>query len=151
MKTLTIAPGPHINDWFVAAKLTPHSAELPGHAAECQTMAACLIRPHQGTVRSDGVPVVGGGQASRRETLGRAAIVGWAEVITPTAKQLVGIVLAIAIAFVSAGAFGISAAEHSATQVPTKHFTTSNGDFRLDDHQRLRRILLGQGIELPLR
>ena len=81
-----------------------------------------------------------------------APIVGWAEVITPTAKQLVGIVLAIAMAFVSAAAFGISAAEHSATQVPTKHFTTSNGDFRLADHQRLRKILLGQeGIELPLR
>lgn len=150
MKTLTIAPGPHINAWFVTAKLTSH--EFRVHAAECQKMAACLVRPHQGTVRSDGVPVVGGGQASRRKTLGRAAIVGWAEVITPTAKQLVGIVLAIAIAFVSAGAFGISAAEHSSTQVPTKHFTTSNGDFRLADHQRLRKMLLGQeGIELPLR
>ena len=69
----------------------------------------------------------------------------------PTVKQSIGISIAIAMAFVSAGAFGISAAEHSATQVPTKHFTTSKNDFRLDDHQRLRRILLGQGIELPLR
>ncbi len=144
--------GPHINDWFVTAKLTPHSAEFRAHAAECQKIAACLVRPHQGTVRSDGVPVVRGGRASRRETLGRAVIIGWTEVITPTAKQLVGIVLAIAIAIVGAGAFGISAAECSATQVPTNHFTTSKADFRLDDHQRLRKMLLGQeGIELPLR
>jgi hypothetical protein len=151
MKTLTIA-GPYINDWFVTAKLTPHSEEFRANAAECQKMAACLVRPHQGTVRSDGVPVVRGGRASRRETLGRAVIVGWAEVITPIAKQLVGIVLAIAMAFVSASAFGISAVEHSTSQVPTNRFTPSKADFRLADHQRLRRILLGQeGIELPLR
>jgi hypothetical protein len=142
MKTLTIAPGPHINDWFVTAKLTPHSAEFRAHAAECQKMAACLVRPHQGTVRSAGASVVGGRRASRREALGRA-----------TVKQLVGIAIAIAMAFVSASAFGISAAEHSATQVPTNHFTTSKAaDFRLADHQRLRSILLGHdGIELPLR
>jgi len=125
MKTLTIAPGPHINAWFVTAKLTSH--EFRAHAAECQKMAACLVRPHQGTVRSDDVPVVGGGQSSRRETLDRAALVGWAEVITPTAKQLVGIVLAIAIAIVSASAFGINAAEHSATQVPTKQLHDFKG------------------------
>ena len=151
MKTLTIAPEPHINDWFVTAKLTPPSEEFRAHEAECQKMAASLVRSHQGIVRSDRVPVVRGGRASRRETLGRAVIVGWAEVITLTVKQLVEIVIAIAIAIVGAGAFGISAAEHS-TQVPTNHFTTSKTDSRLADHQRLRKMLLGQeGIELPLR
>ena len=152
MKTLTIAPGPHINDWFVTTKLTPHSAEFRAHAAECQKIAACLVRPHQGTVRSTGASVVGSDRARRREALGRAVIVGWTEVTMPTVKQLVGIAIAIAMAFVSASAFGISAAEHSATQVPTNHFATSKADFRLADHQRLRRILLGQeGIELPLK
>ena len=49
MKTLTIAPRPYINDCFVTAKLTPHSEELRAHAAECQKMAACLVRLDQGT------------------------------------------------------------------------------------------------------
>jgi hypothetical protein len=120
VKTLTIAPAPHINAWFGTTKLTPHSAEFRAHVAECHKIAACLVRPHQRTV-----PVVGGGRA--RETLGRAVIVGWTEVITPTAKQLVGIVLAIAIAIVSASAFGINAAEHSATQVPTKQLHDFKG------------------------
>ncbi len=70
----------------------------------------------------------------------------------PTVKRLVGIAIAIAIAFVGASACGISAVEHSATQVPANRFTPSKADFWLDDHQQLRKILLGQeGIELPLR
>ena len=74
------------------------------------------------------------------------------EVITPTVKQLAGSAIAIAMAIMGAGAFGISAVEHSATQVSTNRFTPSKADFRLDDHQRLRKMLLGQeGIELPLR
>jgi hypothetical protein len=74
------------------------------------------------------------------------------EVIMPTVKRLVGIAIAIAMAIVGAGAFGISAIEHSATQVPTNRFTPSKADFRLDDHQRLRKMLPGQeGIELPPR
>jgi hypothetical protein len=70
----------------------------------------------------------------------------------PTVKQLVGIGIAIAMAFVSASAFGISAVEHSAPQVPTNRFTPSKAEFRLDDHQQLRKMLLGrEGVELPLR
>ena len=57
MKTLIIAPGPHLNDCFVTAKLTPQSEEIRAHAAECQKMAACLVRPHQGTVPNDGARV----------------------------------------------------------------------------------------------
>jgi hypothetical protein len=41
MKTLIIAPGPHINDCFVTAKLTPQSEEFRAHAAECHEIAAC--------------------------------------------------------------------------------------------------------------
>ena len=70
----------------------------------------------------------------------------------PTVKQLVGIAIVIAAAIVGAGVVGISAIEHSATQVPTNRFTPSKADFGLNDHQRLRKMLLGQeGIELPLR
>ena len=74
----------------------------------------------------------------------------------PTVKQLVVIAIAIAAAIVGAGAVGIGAIEHSATkdatQVRTNRFTPSKADFRLNDHQRLRKILLGQEhIELPLR
>ena len=70
----------------------------------------------------------------------------------PTVKQLVVIAIAIAAAIVGAGAVGIGATEHSATQVPANRFTPSKADFRLNDHLRLRKILLGQGhIELPLR
>lgn len=70
----------------------------------------------------------------------------------PTVKQLVGIAIAIAVAIVGAGAVGIIAIEHSATQVPTNRFTPSKADFQLNDHQRLRKMLLSQeGIELPLR
>ena len=80
------------------------------------------------------------------------------EVIMPTVKQLGVIAIAIAASIVGAGTVGISAIEysaaqeHSATQVPPNRFTPSKADFRLNDHQRLRKILLGQEhIELPLR
>jgi hypothetical protein len=80
------------------------------------------------------------------------AIVGRTEVIMPTVKQLVVIAMAIAAAIVGAGAVGIDAIEHSATQAPTNRFTPSKAEFRLNDHQRLRKMLLGQeGMELPLR
>jgi hypothetical protein len=70
----------------------------------------------------------------------------------PTRKQLVGIAIAIAMAIVGASAFGISAAEHSATKVRASRVTPPKADFRLNDHQRLRTMLLGkEGIELPLR
>ena len=80
------------------------------------------------------------------------------EVIMPTVKQLAVIAIAIAAAIVGAGTVGISAIEHSATQersvtqVLANRFTPSKADFRLNDHQRLRKMLLGQErIELPLR
>ena len=76
----------------------------------------------------------------------------------PTVKQLGVIAIAIAAAIVGAGTVGISAIEHSArqeysvTQVPANRFTPSKTEFRLNDHLRLRKILLGQEhIELPLR
>ena len=70
----------------------------------------------------------------------------------PTVKQLVIIAIAIAAAIVGAGTVGIGAIEHSATQVPANRFTPSKADFRLNDHQRLRKILLGQEhVGLPLR
>ena len=70
----------------------------------------------------------------------------------PTVKQLLGIATAIALGIVGAGAVGISAIDNSATQAPTNRFTLSKAEFRLNDHQRLRRMLLGQEpIELPLR
>jgi hypothetical protein len=46
---------------------------------------------------------------------GGGAIVRRTEVIMPTVKQLVVIAVAIAMAIVGASAFGIGAAEHSAT------------------------------------
>jgi hypothetical protein len=57
----------------------------------------------------------------------------------PTVKQSIGI---------AATAFGINAVEQSTPQVPTNRFTTLKADFRLNDHQRLRKLL---GIERPLR
>ena len=76
----------------------------------------------------------------------------------PTVKQLVVIASAIAAAIVGAGTVAISAIEHSArqeysaTQVTANRFTPSKAGFRLNDHQRLRKILLGQEhTELPLR
>ena len=74
------------------------------------------------------------------------------EMIMPTVKQLVGIAIAILTAIVGASAFGISAVERSATQVATNRPTPAKADFRLNDHQRLKKMLLGQeGIELPPR
>jgi hypothetical protein len=79
-------------------------------------------------------------------------IAGRTEVIMATVKHLAVIAIAIAMSIVGASAFGISAVEHSATQAPAKRFTHSKADFRLNDHQRLRKMLLGQeGTELPLR
>jgi hypothetical protein len=70
----------------------------------------------------------------------------------PTVKQLVGLAIAITVAIVGAGAVGIAAVEHSAMQVRSNRVTPAKADFRLNDHQQLRRMLLGQkGIELPLR
>ena len=66
----------------------------------------------------------------------------------PTVKQSIGIATAIAMAFVAATAFGISAVEQSAPQVATNRFTPSKADLGLKDHQRLRRLL---GIERPPR
>jgi hypothetical protein len=79
-------------------------------------------------------------------------IVGRTEVIMPTVKQMLGIATAIALGIVGAGAVGISASVNSATQAPTNHFTPSKAEFRLNEHQQLRKILLGQEhIVLPLR
>jgi hypothetical protein len=79
-----------------------------------------------------------------------SAIVGGMEAIMAV-RHLVGIAIATAVAIVSAGAVGISAVEHSATQAPAKRFTPK-AEFRLNDHQRLRKMLLGQEpIQLPLR
>jgi hypothetical protein len=70
----------------------------------------------------------------------------------PTAKQWIGIAISIAMAIVGAGAFGISAAEKSAKQVSADRAPPAKADFRLNDHQRLRTMLLGrERIELPLR
>jgi hypothetical protein len=66
------------------------------------------------------------------------------EVIMPTVKQLAAIAIAIAMAIVGASALGISAADHSATRVGTSRITPAKADFRLDDHQRLRTMLLGR-------
>jgi hypothetical protein len=56
----------------------------------------------------------------------------------PTVKQLGAIAIAIALSLVGATAIGISAIEHSAMKVRASPATA---DFRLNDHQRLRRIL----------
>ena len=70
----------------------------------------------------------------------------------PTVKQVLGIVTAIALGIVGAGAVGVSAIDNSATQAPINRFKPSKAEFRLNDHQRLRKMLLGQEpIELPLR
>ena len=68
----------------------------------------------------------------------------------PTVKQLVVIAGAIARAIVGEGTVAISAIEHSGrqeysvTQVPANRFTPSKAESRLNDYQRLRKILLGQ-------
>jgi hypothetical protein len=75
-----------------------------------------------------------------------------AEVIMPTVKQLAAIAIAIAMAIVGASALGISAVDHSATGVRASRITPAKADFRLDDHQRLRTMLLGkERIGPPLR
>jgi hypothetical protein len=80
------------------------------------------------------------------------AIVGRTEVIMPTVKQVLGIATAIALGIVGAGAVGIGAIDNSATQGPTKRLTPSKAEFRLNDHQQLRKMLLGrEHIELRLR
>ena len=61
-----------------------------------------------------------------------------------TVKHLVAIAIALAVAFVCATAVGISAAEHSARKVHTPRVTPAPADFRLNDHQQARRMLLGQ-------
>jgi hypothetical protein len=79
-----------------------------------------------------------------------SAIVGGMEAIMAV-RHLVGIAIATAVAIVSAGAVGISAVEHSATQAPAKRFTPSKAEFQLNDHQRLRKMLLGQEHIVPQR
>ena len=66
----------------------------------------------------------------------------------PTVKQSIGFSIAIAMAFVAATAFGISAVEQSVPQLATNRFTASKADLGLKDHQRLRTLL---GIERPPR
>ena len=66
----------------------------------------------------------------------------------PTVKQSIWILIAIAMAFVAATTFGISAVEQTAPQVATNRFTASKADLGLKDHQRLKTLL---GIERPLR
>jgi len=66
----------------------------------------------------------------------------------PIVKQSIGIAIAIAMAFVAATAFSISAIEQTAPQVATNRFTASKADLGLKDHQRLRRLL---SIERPPR
>ena len=78
-----------------------------------------------------------------------SAIVGGMEAIM--AVRHFGVAIASAVAIVSAGAVGISAVEHSATQVLTKRPTPSKAEFRLNDHQRLRKMLLGQEHIVPQR
>jgi hypothetical protein len=76
------------------------------------------------------------------------AIVGRTEVIMPTVKQVLGIATAIALGIMGAGAVGISAIDSS----PAKRFTPSKAEFRLNDHQQIRKMLLGrEHIELPPR
>jgi len=79
-----------------------------------------------------------------------SAIVGGMEAIMAV-RHLVGIAIATAVAIVSAGAVGITAVEHSATQVLPKRLTHSKAEFQLSDHQRLRKMLLGQEHIVPQR
>jgi hypothetical protein len=80
------------------------------------------------------------------------AIVDRTEVIMPTVKQVLGIATAIALGIMGAGAVGVSAIDNNTTQAPAKRFTPSKAEFQLNDHQQLRKMLLGQEpIQLPLR
>ena len=70
----------------------------------------------------------------------------------PTVKQVLGIATAIALGIMGAGAVGVSAIDNNATQAPAKRFTPSKAEFQLNEHQQLRKMLLGQEpIQLPLR
>src|SRR5215510_7689323 len=64
-------------------------------------------------------------------------------------RHLIGIAIGTAVAIASASAVGIGVAEHSATQVSAKRVTPSKAEFRLSDHQRLRKMLLGQEHIVP--
>jgi hypothetical protein len=80
------------------------------------------------------------------------AIVDRTEVIMPTVKQVLGIATAIGLGIMGAGAVGVSAIDNNATRAPAKRFTPSKAEFQLNDHQQLRKMLLGQEpIQLPLR
>jgi hypothetical protein len=80
------------------------------------------------------------------------AIVDRTEVTMPTVKQVLGIATAVALGIMGAGAVGVSAIDNSATQAPAKRFTPSKAEFQLNEHQQLRKMLLGQEpIQLPLR
>lgn len=68
-----------------------------------------------------------------------------------TLKHAVAIAIAVAMAIAGASAFGISAVDYSARQPPPKRYTPPKSEFRLSDHQRLKKILLGQDGGLPLR
>ncbi|HEY7665705.1 MAG TPA: hypothetical protein VH934_21515, partial [Xanthobacteraceae bacterium] len=78
------------------------------------------------------------------------AIIRRTEVIMVTLKHAVAIAIAVAMAIAGASAFGISAVDYSARQ-PPKRYTPPKSEFRLSDHQRLKKILLGQDGGLPLR
>ena len=90
--------------------------------------------------------------ANSRSVLAVMAIVGRTEVIMPTVKQVVGIAIAIALGIVGASAVGVSAIEHSASRSPPNASCLQRLTSGLNDHQRLRKMLLGQeGIGPPLR
>jgi hypothetical protein len=79
-----------------------------------------------------------------------SAIVGGMEAIMAV-RHLAGTAIATVMAIASASAVGIGVAEHSATQVSGKRVTPSKAEFRLSDHQRLRKMLLGQEHIVPQR
>jgi hypothetical protein len=63
----------------------------------------------------------------------------------PPVNRLVGIAIAIAMAFAGATAVGISAVEHSAPRAPTKHHVKpAKADFRHDE------IISGSGSFLAV-
>jgi len=86
------------------------------------------------------------------DSVGRliSAIVGGMEAIMAV-RHLVGIAIGTVVAIASASAVGIGVAEHSVTQVSAKRVTPSKAEFRLSDHQRLRKMLLGQEHIVPQR
>jgi len=62
----------------------------------------------------------------------------------PAFRHLVGIAIVAAVVITTATAIGISASEHRPSEVLTKRLTPSKTDFRLNEYQQLRKILLGQ-------